>query len=130
MESRYTEFKRRTCRTDEAENVSLISNPARKVGGVHVYVNTTGVGVEARMMFDGSAMIVANGKVLEQGAQLSLKDVVELTTATFDIEGVRVFRFSISRNVGFLFLLFSCCLIHPWTTYFNVPILWGQCQFD
>ncbi|KAH8802155.1 hypothetical protein F5882DRAFT_457170 [Hyaloscypha sp. PMI_1271] len=70
--------------------VSLISNPARKVGGVHVYVNTTGVGVEARMMFDGSAMIVANGKVLEQGAQLSLKDVVELTTATFDIEGVRV----------------------------------------
>jgi hypothetical protein len=84
------------------------------VGGVYVYVNTTGVDGEARMMFDGPSIIIANGKVLEQGAQLSLKDVVEVTTATFDIEGVRVFRFSISSNVGFLFLLFSCCLIHPW----------------
>lgn len=65
------------------------------------------------MMFDGSAMIVAKGKVLERGAQLSLKDMVEVTTATFDIEGVRAFQFSISRNLGFLFLLFSCCLIHP-----------------
>jgi NAD+ synthase (glutamine-hydrolysing) len=47
--------------------VSIVSNLAKEVGGVYVYVNITGVGVEARMMFDGSAMIVANGKVLEQG---------------------------------------------------------------
>ena len=43
-------------------------------------------------------MIVANGKVLEQGSQFSLKDV-EVTTATFDIEEIRSFRSSISRNV-------------------------------
>ncbi len=50
------------------------------------------------MMYDGSSMIIANGKVLEQGSQFSLKDV-EVTTATFDIEEVRSFRSSISRNV-------------------------------
>ncbi|KAE9376669.1 glutamine-dependent NAD(+) synthetase with GAT domain-containing protein [Stipitochalara longipes BDJ] len=78
--------------------LDLISNSTRKVGGVYVYANATGVDGEARMMFDGSSMIVANGKVLEQGAQFSLKDV-EVTTATFDIEEVRSFRSSISRNV-------------------------------
>lgn len=79
--------------------LDLISNSTRKVGGVYVYANATGVDGEARMMFDGSSMIVANGKVLEQGSQFSLKDV-EVTTATFDIEEVRSFRSSISRNVG------------------------------
>lgn len=93
--------------------LSLIPNSTKKVGGVYVYVNTPGVDGKARMMFDGSSIIVANGKVLEQGAQLSLKDVVGVTTATFDIEGVQIFRSSISRNVGFLFLLFSRCLIYP-----------------
>ena len=93
--------------------VSLISNPARKVGGVHVYVNTTGVGVEARMMFDGSAMIVANGKVLEQGAQLSLKDVVELTTATFDIEGVRVSDSVLAEMWDFFSFCFPVVLFIP-----------------
>ncbi|PMD48798.1 glutamine-dependent NAD(+) synthetase with GAT domain-containing protein [Hyaloscypha variabilis F] len=78
--------------------LDLISNSTRKVGGVYVYANATGVDGEARMMFDGSSMIVANGKVLEQGAQFSLEDV-EVTTATFDIEEVRSFRSSISRNV-------------------------------
>jgi Carbon-nitrogen hydrolase len=79
--------------------LDLISNSTRKVGGVYVYANATGVDGEARMMFDGSSMIVANGKVLEQGSQFSLKDV-EVTTATFDIEEVRSFRSSISRNVS------------------------------
>jgi NAD+ synthase (glutamine-hydrolysing) len=78
--------------------LDLISNSTRKVGGVYVYANATGVDGEARMMYDGSSMIVANGKVLEQGSQFSLKDV-EVTTATFDIEEVRSFRSSISRNV-------------------------------
>lgn len=78
--------------------LDLISNSTRKVGGVYVYANATGVDGEARMMYDGSSMIIANGKVLEQGAQFSLKDV-EVTTATFDIEEVRSFRSSISRNV-------------------------------
>jgi NAD+ synthase (glutamine-hydrolysing) len=43
-------------------------------------------------------MILANGKVLEQGSQFSLKEV-EVITATIDIEEVRSFRSSISRNV-------------------------------
>ena len=78
--------------------LDLISNCTRKLGGVYVYANATGVDGEARMMFDGSSMIIANGKVLEQGSQFSLKEV-EVITATIDIEEVRSFRSSISRNV-------------------------------
>jgi NAD+ synthase (glutamine-hydrolysing) len=63
-----------------------------------VYANATSVDGEARMMFDGSSMIIANGKVLEQGSQFSLKEV-EVITATVDIEEVRSYRSSISRNV-------------------------------
>jgi NAD+ synthase (glutamine-hydrolysing) len=78
--------------------LDLISNSTRKLGGVYVYANATGVDGEARMMYDGSSMIIANGKVLEQGSQFSLKEV-EVVTATVDIEEVRSFRSSISRNV-------------------------------
>lgn len=50
------------------------------------------------MMYDGSSMIISNGRILSQGSQFSLKPV-EITTATIDIEEVRSFRSSISRNV-------------------------------
>ncbi|KAJ2969892.1 hypothetical protein NUW58_g9863 [Xylaria curta] len=53
---------------------------------------------DARMMYDGSSMILLNGTVLEQGAQFSLEPV-EVITATIDLEQVRSFRSSISRNV-------------------------------
>lgn len=78
--------------------LDLISNSTRKVGGIYVYSNATGVDGEARMMFDGSSMIIANGRVMEQGSQFSLKEV-EVTTATIDIEEVRSYRSSISRNI-------------------------------
>lgn len=78
--------------------LDLISNSTRKLGGIYVYSNATGVDGEARMMFDGSSMIMANGKVLEQGSQFSLKEV-EVITATVDIEEVRSFRSSFSRNM-------------------------------
>lgn len=78
--------------------LDLISNSTRKLGGIYVYSNATGVDGEARMMFDGSSMIIANGKVLEQGSQFSLKEV-EVITATVDIEEVRSFRSNFSRNV-------------------------------
>lgn len=39
-----------------------------------------------------------NGKVLEQGSQFSLEPV-EVITATIDLEEIRSFRSSISRNV-------------------------------
>lgn len=78
--------------------LDLISNSTRRLGGIYVYANATGVDGEARMMFDGSSMVLANGKVLAQGSQFSLSPV-EVTTATLSIEEVRSFRSSISRNL-------------------------------
>ncbi|OCT48717.1 putative glutamine-dependent NAD(+) synthetase [Cladophialophora carrionii] len=77
---------------------SLIQNCTRKLGGIYVYANATGVDGEARMMFDGSSMILCNGRVLKQSTQFSLKPV-EVITATIDLEEVRSYRSSISRNV-------------------------------
>jgi NAD+ synthase (glutamine-hydrolysing) len=50
------------------------------------------------MLHDGSSMVVQNGEVLAQGSQFSLAPV-EVTVATVDIEKVRSYRSSISRNV-------------------------------
>ncbi|KAI0429135.1 NAD+ synthase [Xylaria sp. FL1042] len=78
--------------------LDLIANSTRKAGGCYVYANATGVDGEARMMYDGSSMILLNGKPLEQGHQFSLEPV-EVITATIDLEEIRSFRSSISRNV-------------------------------
>ncbi|KAI1171259.1 NAD+ synthase [Nemania sp. FL0916] len=78
--------------------LDLIANSTRKTGGCYVYANATGVDGEARMLFDGSSMILLNGKPLEQGSQFSLEPV-EVITATIDLEEIRSFRSSISRNV-------------------------------
>ncbi|KAI0444889.1 NAD+ synthase [Xylaria telfairii] len=78
--------------------LDLIANSTRKTGGCYVYANATGVDGEARMMFDGSSMILLNGKVLEQGNQFSLEPV-EVITATINLEEIRSFRSSIARNV-------------------------------
>ncbi|KAI1611005.1 glutamine-dependent NAD(+) synthetase [Exophiala viscosa] len=78
--------------------LSLIQNCTRKLGGIYIYANATGVDGEARMMFDGSSMILCNGKVMQQSSQFSLAPV-EVITATIDIEEVRSYRSSISRNV-------------------------------
>lgn len=78
--------------------IDLIANSTRKTGGCYVYANAIGVDGEARMMFDGSSMVLLNGKVMEQGPQFSLQPV-HVVTATIDIEEIRSFRCSISRNV-------------------------------
>ncbi|KAK3330777.1 glutamine-dependent NAD(+) synthetase [Apodospora peruviana] len=78
--------------------LNLIQNCSRKLGGIYVYSNATGVDGDARIMYDGSSMIMCNGRVLSQSAQFSLKPV-EVITATIDLEEVRSFRSSISRNV-------------------------------
>ena len=78
--------------------LDLISNSTRKLGGIYVYANATGVDGEARMMYDGSSMILSNGKVLQQSPQYSLRPV-EVITATVDIEEVRSYRVNSSRNV-------------------------------
>ncbi|KAI0514344.1 NAD+ synthase [Xylaria bambusicola] len=78
--------------------LDLIANSTRKAGGCYVYANATGVDGEARMMFDGSSMILLNGKPLEQGHQFSLEPV-EVIIATIDLEEIRSYRSGISRNV-------------------------------
>ena len=78
--------------------LSLIQNCTRKLGGIYIYANASGVDGEARMMYDGSSMILCNGDVLKQSAQFSLKQV-DVITATIDIEKVRSYRSSYSRNV-------------------------------
>jgi len=64
----------------------------------HPLYPAAGVDGEARMMHDGSSMVIQNGEVLAQGSQFSLAPV-EITVATVDIEKVRSYRSSISRNV-------------------------------
>ncbi|KAK8128311.1 NAD+ synthase (glutamine-hydrolyzing) [Apiospora sp. TS-2023a] len=78
--------------------LDLIANSTRKTGGLYLYCNFSGVDGDARMLFDGSSMILLNGKTLEQGSQFSLEPV-EVITATIDIEEIRSYRSSISRNV-------------------------------
>lgn len=80
------------------QRLDLIANSTRKLGGIYIYSNMTGVDGEARQMFDGSSMIILNGKVLAQSSQFSLKRV-EVITATVDLEEVRSYRSSISRNL-------------------------------
>ncbi|PFH55100.1 hypothetical protein XA68_10749 [Ophiocordyceps unilateralis] len=78
--------------------LELIANSTRKLGGIYVYANATGIDGEARMLHDGCSMIIQNGEVLAQGSQFSLAPV-QVTVATVDIERVRSYRSSISRNV-------------------------------
>ena len=62
-----------------------------------MYSNVKGCDGE-RVYYDGSSLIVINGKVLAQAAQFSL-DEVEVLTATVDIEDVRSYR-GRSNNSG------------------------------
>jgi NAD+ synthase (glutamine-hydrolysing) len=97
--------------------LSLIANSTRKLGGkcatiippitsartdsvqgIYVYSNASGIDGDARIMYDASSMVLLNGKVMAQGAQFTLKPV-DVITATIDIEEVRSFRSSISRNI-------------------------------
>ena len=55
--------------------VDLMRHATSKSGGVYLYSNQQGCDGE-RMYYDGCAMIVVNGRVVAQGTQFSLKDVV------------------------------------------------------
>lgn len=80
------------------QRLDLIRNSTQKLGGLYLYSNLTGVDGEARMMYDGSSLVICNGRVLAQEEQFSLKRV-SVITATIDLEEVRSFRSSASRNV-------------------------------
>lgn len=80
------------------KRIDLIANSTRKTGGIYVYANATGVDGDARMLFDGSSMVIANGDVMAQGAQYSLLPV-QVTIATVDLEKVRGHRTNTSHNI-------------------------------
>jgi NAD+ synthase (glutamine-hydrolysing) len=69
------------------KRVELIMGATAKCGGVYLYANQCGCD-GSRLYFDGSSLIVANGKVLAQAPQFSVRDV-EVITATIDLEDVR-----------------------------------------
>jgi len=77
-----------------SRRLDLIRNATAKTGGIYLYSNQQGCDGE-RVYYDGSALIVVNGKVVAQGTQFSLRDV-EVITATIDLEDVRSFRGSVS----------------------------------
>lgn len=77
--------------------VNLITQATKLGGGVYLYANQQGCDGD-RLYYDGCAMIVVNGNIVAQGSQFSLNDV-EIVTATVDIEEVRSYRATASRNM-------------------------------
>jgi len=86
-------FELRKLRT----RLDLIIEATKKSGGVYLYSNQKGCDGD-RLFYDGSSMIICNGKVLASGSQFSLDDV-EVVTATVDLEEVRSYRSSPCRGM-------------------------------
>jgi len=76
--------------------ISLILEATRKNGGIYLYSNQRGCDGD-RLYYDGCAMVIVNGSIVAQGSQFGLSDV-EVVTAVVDIEEVRQYRASPSRN--------------------------------
>lgn len=76
--------------------LDLILEATKKSGGIYIYANQSGCDGD-RLLYDGCAVIVINGKIKAQGKQFSLEDV-EVCTAVVDLEEVRSYRCSASRN--------------------------------
>ncbi|CAM9555479.1 unnamed protein product [Heterosigma akashiwo] len=74
--------------------LNYMVNATVKCGGVYLYANQKGCD-GSRLYYDGGAMVVANGRVLAQAAQFSLRDV-EVVTATVSLEEVRAKRANMS----------------------------------
>ena len=77
--------------------LDLILEATKKTGGIYIYGNQRGCDGD-RLYYDGSALIVINGKIKAQGTQFSLDDV-EVCIATVDLEEVRSYRCSPSRGM-------------------------------
>ncbi|PSK55366.1 Glutamine-dependent NAD(+) synthetase [Elsinoe australis] len=76
--------------------VNLILEATAKSGGVYMYANQRGCDGD-RLYYDGSSLILSNGKVLAQGSQFSLRDV-EVLTATIDLDDIWSSRASRARG--------------------------------
>ncbi|OMJ13517.1 putative glutamine-dependent NAD(+) synthetase [Smittium culicis] len=77
-----------------SKRVKFMKSATLKCGGIYVYGNQRGCDGD-RLYFDGSPMILSNGRVLAIGMQFSLNET-EVVTASVDIEEVRMYRSSIS----------------------------------
>ncbi|GMK58908.1 hypothetical protein CspeluHIS016_0603500 [Cutaneotrichosporon spelunceum] len=77
--------------------VDLIKEATMKSGGLYLYANQQGCDGD-RLYYDGSCMIVLNGKILARGSQFSLNEV-EVVTATIDIGAVHAHRTMSSRRM-------------------------------
>ncbi|KAJ3269634.1 glutamine-dependent NAD(+) synthetase [Terramyces sp. JEL0728] len=73
-----------------SRRVELIREATLKCGGVYLYANQQGCDGE-RVYYDGSALIILNGKILAQASQFSLNDV-EVISATIDLDEIKSFR--------------------------------------
>ncbi|OLY80203.1 Glutamine-dependent NAD(+) synthetase [Smittium mucronatum] len=72
------------------KRIDLIKQATQSCGGVYVYSNQRGCDGE-RLYFDGSSMILCNGKVYTISDQFTLLDV-DVSTATIDLEAVVSYR--------------------------------------
>ncbi|KAH8927037.1 glutamine-dependent NAD(+) synthetase with GAT domain-containing protein [Atractiella rhizophila] len=71
--------------------INLMLEATTKLGGVYLYSNQQGCDGDARLYYDGCALVAMNGAVLAQGSQFSLQDV-EVVTSTIDLEDIRSYR--------------------------------------
>eukprot|EP00934_Nitzschia_sp_Nitz4_P007041 Nitzschia sp. Nitz4//scaffold87_size112219//91117//93387//NITZ4_004087-RA/size112219-processed-gene-0.9-mRNA-1//1//CDS//3329559408//7031//frame0 len=72
------------------QRLELMLSATRKCGGVYLYSNQRGCD-GGRQYYDGSALIVCNGRVLAQAPQFRVQDV-QVITATIDLDEVRSYR--------------------------------------
>jgi NAD+ synthase (glutamine-hydrolysing) len=57
------------------DRLSLIQKCTHQGGGIYLYANQQGCDGD-RLYYDGSALIAANGRLLAQGSQFALSEVV------------------------------------------------------
>ena len=65
--------------------LELMQESSKKSGSLYIYANQVGCEGDARVYWDGCALILLNGEVLAQGSQFSLNDV-EVISATADLD--------------------------------------------
>ncbi|XP_062608822.1 glutamine-dependent NAD(+) synthetase-like [Saccostrea cucullata] len=70
--------------------VDLIKSATMKCGGIYIFANQMGCDGE-RTYYDGCSMIAINGRILSQGPQFGIQEVI-VNTATIDLEDVRMYR--------------------------------------
>ena len=69
--------------------IDLCRSATAKSGGIYLYANQKGCDGQARLYFDGCAMIWVNGEMVAQGSQFEGLDEVEVIVATCDLADVR-----------------------------------------